>query len=113
MADNIERDTGNLAAQAEPIVAPKRSQPGYVTIFVILALLTLLEIGVTYTPLPRLLVLLPLALIKVALVVLFYMHLLNDKRIFAVLFLMGLLMGVILVVSLALLFGPPLFGFRQ
>ena len=73
----------------------------------------MLEVAVTYTPLPRLPVLLPLALLKAALVVLFYMHLVSDNRIFAALFMMGLLMGVILVVSLALLFGPPLFGLRQ
>jgi cytochrome c oxidase subunit IV len=91
----------------------ERKHPNYVGVFVLLAVLTIVEILVTYTPLPRLPVLLPLAFLKVALVVLFYMHLRFDNRIFSALFLMGLLMGAILIVSLTLMFGPPLFGLKQ
>jgi caa(3)-type oxidase subunit IV len=90
----------------------ERKQPNYMAVFVALTLLTLVEVLVTYTPLPRLLVLLPLAVVKAGLVVLYYMHLRYDKSIFGALFMMGVLMGLILIVSLALLFGPPLFGVR-
>ena len=92
--------TAGAAAQAH-----ERPQPNYLAVFIALAGLTLLEVAVTYTPLPRVLILLPLALLKAALVVLFYMHLRFDNRVFAVLFLMGLAMGAILIISLALMFG--------
>jgi cytochrome c oxidase subunit IV len=82
----------------------------YMVVFLALAALTLVEILVTFTPLPRLPVLLPMALLKVALVVLFYMHLRFDNRVFAALFLMGLLMGSILIVSLVVIFSAPLLG---
>jgi cytochrome c oxidase subunit 4 len=90
----------------------EHKQPNYMAVFVALALLTLLEVLVTYTPLPRLLILLPLAIVKAGLVVLYYMHLRFDKPVFGAIFIMGVLMGVILIVSLALMFGPPLFGLR-
>ena len=87
-------------------------QPNYLAVFVALALLTVAEILVAYTPLPQLPVLMPLAVLKAALVVLFYMHLRYDRPILGALFAMGLLMGLILIVSLMLMFGPPLFGLR-
>lgn len=85
----------------------------YLLVFAALSILTLIEVGVTYTPLPRMLILLPLAIIKAGLVVLFYMHLRYDKAIFGALFVMGIVMGLILIISLALMFGPPLIGVSQ
>jgi cytochrome c oxidase subunit IV len=82
--------------------------PNYVGIFVVLAVLTLVEIGVTYLPLPRIPVLVPLAILKAALVVMFYMHLRFDKRILTTLFVFGLIMGVGLLLSMVILFAPPL-----
>ncbi len=103
---------GDSSGPEVKVESIERRQPNYIAVFAALALLTILEILVTYTPLPRLPVLLPLAFLKAGLVVLYYMHLRYDKAIFGAVFLMGLLMGVILIVSLALMFGPPLFGAR-
>ncbi len=83
-------------------------QPNYVGVFGALAILTAIEVGVTYLPVPRIPVLVPLAIAKAALVVLFYMHLKFDRRVFTTIFVIGLLMGTGLIISLILLFGPPL-----
>ncbi len=80
----------------------------YLAVFAVLAGLTLLEVGVTYTSLPRLPILLPLALLKAGLVVLFYMHLKYDRQVFRLLFSGGLVMGAMLILSLVILFGSPL-----
>lgn len=106
----VEQPDGHRAepvAQGPAAQSTKRRQPSYVGVFVLLVLLTLLEVLVTFTPLPRLQVLMPLALVKAALVVLFYMHLRFDDRVFSALFVMGLIMGAILIVSLVLLFSAP------
>ena len=88
----------------EPQQKPK---PNYLGVFIALAVLTALEIGVTYTPLPRIPILIPLALIKAALVVMFYMHLKFDKRVYTLIFGAGLLMGLGLILSLIVLFLLP------
>jgi len=80
----------------------------YVAVFAVLAIMTALEVGVTYTALPRVPVLVPLALFKAALVVLFYMHVRYDRKLFAVVFGMGLLMGIGLILSLLFLISAPL-----
>ncbi len=83
--------------------------PNYVVVFVALVILTAIEVGVTYiTSLPRLVVLLPLAVAKATLVVLFYMHLRFDSRVFTAIFVVGVLMGFSLILSFIFLFGPPL-----
>lgn len=84
-----------------------KSKPYYLGVFVVLAVLTALEIGVTYLPLPRIPILIPLALIKAALVVMFYMHLKFDKRVYTLIFGAGLLMGLGLILSLIVLFLFP------
>jgi len=89
----------------EPKSAGTRGRT-YVLVFGALAALTALEISVTYLPIPRVPVLVPLALVKAGLVALFYMHLKYDKRVFALVFLAGLLMGVGLILSLLALFSP-------
>ena len=90
----------------------KRRRPNYVGVFVVLAVLTLIEIGVTYLPLPHIPILVPLALLKAALVAMFYMHLRFDRRIFTTLFAFGILMGVGLLISLTILFGPQLLDIK-
>jgi cytochrome c oxidase subunit 4 len=77
-------------------------------VFYILAVLTAVEVGVTYLPIPRIPVLLPIAIAKASLVAMYYMHLRFDQPIFRYLFLFGVGMGVILIISLTAIFGPML-----
>jgi cytochrome c oxidase subunit IV len=72
------------------------SHPGartYLFIFVILAIVTALEVAVAVEPLrsivPQLPALLGMAVIKGLLIVAFYMHLKTDSRVFTALFTVG------------------------
>jgi cytochrome c oxidase subunit IV len=87
---------------------PKAKKPNYVLVFVALTVITIAEVGVTYLPLPRIPVLVPMAILKAILVVLFYMHLKYDNRIFTILFSLGLLTGISLLISMVILFAPAL-----
>ncbi|MEJ2599042.1 MAG: cytochrome C oxidase subunit IV family protein [Anaerolineales bacterium] len=91
-----------------PQESQARPQPNYLGVFIALAVLTLLELGITYMDLPRIPLLVPLAVIKAALVALFYMHLRYDRKIFSVLFIFGVIMGIGLIFSFILLFQPQL-----
>ena len=91
-----------------PETQPTHKRPNYLGVFLILAVLTAVEVGVTYLPLPRIPILVPLALAKASLVALYYMHLKSDRRVFSVIFVMGLLFGIGLIISLTILFAPPL-----
>ena len=93
--------------ETKPKTIEHRS-PNYMGVFIALIVLTALEVGVTYLPLPRIPVLVPLAIAKAALVVMFYMHLKFDRRVFSLIFVIGVLMGVALITSFIFLFGPPL-----
>jgi cytochrome c oxidase subunit IV len=86
------------------VEAQQHPRTNYVAVFIALAVLTAVEVGVTYLPIPRVPVLVPLALLKASLVALFYMHLKVDRRVFAVMFGMGLLMGTGLILALMALF---------
>ena len=90
----------------EPKPSAGASRRTYVLVFVVLAVITVVEIGVTYLPIPRAPVLVPLALGKATLVALFYMHLKYDRRVFGLVFLAGLFMGVGLILALMALFAP-------
>ena len=94
------------------IEAKKSSRRTYLVVFGALALLTALEVTVTHLSIPRIPVLIPLALIKASLVALFYMHLRFDRKVFTVVFVMGLLMGVGLILSFIALFAPSLLDIR-
>ncbi len=85
-----------------------QKHPNYLVIFGALTALTALEVGVTFLPLPRILVLLPIALAKAALVAMYFMHLKTDRPIYRYIFFFGILMGGILIFSLILLYGPRL-----
>lgn len=93
-------------------ISPQQMQRNYIAVFVALAVLTAIELGVTYLPVPRIPVLVPLALAKAALVAMFYMHLRYDRRVFSVVFAMGILMGVGLIIALTALFGPMLLDMK-
>ncbi len=86
------------------------SQPGapaaslrYAWVFAALVILTALEVGASYLPAGvRLPILLVFALVKALLVVLYFMHLRHDSRVYAGLLLIGLVLisPLILIVSL-------------
>jgi cytochrome c oxidase subunit 4 len=98
-----------LGVLMETSSVEQHKSPNYIAVFVVLVVLTAIEVGVTYVAsIPRLVVLIPLAIAKATLVVLFYMHLRFDSRVFTLIFVIGILMGFSLIVSLLLLFGPPL-----
>ena len=84
-------------------------QPNYIGVFLALAVLTGIEVAVSYLP-QRIFILIPLALIKAALVVLYFMHLKFDQRVFSVVFLMGVLMAFSFIIVMSVLFAP-LLGF--
>lgn len=83
-------------------------KPNYWMVFIVLTVITIAEVGVTFLPIPRVPVLVPLALLKAILVVLYYMHLKFDSRVFTALFSLGLLVGFGLLLSLVVLFAPTL-----
>jgi cytochrome c oxidase subunit IV len=84
-----------------------RKHPNYVLVFIALAVLTAAEVAVTQLPLPRVPILIPLSIIKAALVALFYMHLRSDRRIFQFLFGLGIVLGIAMVISFILLVNTP------
>lgn len=80
----------------------------YLAVFGALAVLTALEVGATYLPLPRIAILLPIALIKASLVAMYFMHLKTDHHIYRYFFFFGILMGFILIGSLIIIYSPRL-----
>ncbi len=82
-------------------------KPRYALVLVALVILTAAEVGISYLPeaikLPFLIV---IAIAKAALVVLWFMHLKFDKRLYALVFLIGLVL--ILPELLVLIVGQPL-----
>lgn len=91
---------------------PLQKQPNYLGVFLILVLLTAIEVGVTYLPIPRIPVLIPLAIAKASLVAMYFMHLKFDLRIFRFVFVAGVLMGIGLIITLTILSAPPLLDIK-
>jgi cytochrome c oxidase subunit 4 len=89
------------------MTAPGRSEtknshagPNYVGVFIVLAVLTAIEVSITYLGIPRLvlvLALLALAFAKAAFVALYFMHLKFDSRLLAAIFVIPLLLGSVLI----------------
>jgi len=80
-------------------------RPNYLLVFVGLFVLTMIEVGITYLPIPRGIVtasLLAFMTFKVLLVALFYMHLRFDSKYFAYLFLIPLPFVVLILGALFL-----------
>ena len=64
-----------------------RSHPNYLLMFLSLAVLTALEVGVTYIPnIPHAPILLAMAFLKALLVLLYFMHLRFDSKWFSFIF---------------------------
>jgi cytochrome c oxidase subunit 4 len=89
----------------------EQAHPGvgtYLTVAAVLTIITLVEVGVFYVPaLERFLapILLTLSGAKFALVVMFYMHLKTDHKLFTAIFTVPLLIAVAVVLALLILFG--------
>lgn len=78
-------------------------EPNYMAVFAALAVLTVLEIGVVYVPMSKLLIgiiLILLALAKAALVALYFMHLKYEKLALGVIALTPLIICTILIIGL-------------
>ena len=86
----------------------QQPKPNYLAVFLALVVLTATEVTVTYLPVPRLPILIPLSIAKAVLVVLFYMHLKYDRRLFSGVFLIGVFGALAVIISFVLLFQPPL-----
>ena len=81
----------------------------YWKVAVVLTLITVVEVWIYYTPLKESRLFVPMLLImsavKFATVVLFYMHLRYDHKLFRVLFTAPLIIAVITIIALLFLFG--------
>jgi len=85
----------------------------YLRVFGILFVVTLIEIGVFYVPAFKPIlapVLLSLSALKFALVVMFYMHLKQDSKLFTLVFGGPLLLAVAVMLGLLFLFGALTLG---
>ena len=84
------------------------SRSTYLTIALILGIVTVLEVAIFYVPVLHNVivpVLLTLSAIKFTLVVMFFMHLKYDRPILTVLFAGGLVVAAVIIISLMALFG--------
>jgi len=84
-------------------MAATYKEPNYMAVFGALSVLTVLEIGVIYLPIGKLIIgvaLILLALTKAALVALYFMHLRYEKVALGVIALTPLLICTLLIVSL-------------
>jgi cytochrome c oxidase subunit 4 len=81
----------------------------YKWVALILTVITVAEVWIYYTPLKQTRVFVPLLLVlsaaKFAIVVMFYMHLKYDAKVFRALFVLPLTIAIIALVSLLFLFG--------
>lgn len=101
MATNRLFGAARRAVEAET----SHAEPNYVGIFIALAVLTAIEVGVTYLPIARLLevsTLLALAIVKASLVAMYFMHLKFDSRLLAAIFITPLLLGIVLIYFVAI-----------
>ena len=80
-----------------------RRRPNYLMIFALLALLTALEVAVTYIPgIPLAPILLTMSVAKALLVILYFMHLRFDNRWFSFIFFAPFLLVIPLLIVLRL-----------
>lgn len=110
MEAHAEHDHVSAPAGHSHAVADGHNHPGardYVVVAVILAVVTSLEVAVYYIESirPALVpILLVLSTFKFSMVVLWFMHLRFDNRLFSILFIVGLGLGVFVVMVLIILF---------
>ena len=85
----------------------------YLAIAAILTVITVVEVGVFYVPAFAVIlapVLIVLSAVKFTLVVMFYMHLKSDHRLFTMVFTLPLLIAGAVIVALLFLFGVFVLG---
>src|SRR5262245_35993786 len=89
--------------------------PNYTLVFITLGVATALEIGASFLPMPfKIIALVLLAAGKATLVLMYFMHLKMDHRIYTMFFVLGLVLAVpiILIITVAMpllhLVPPPL-----
>ena len=109
MSVTEHRAAGHPDYPDQPVAGHEAHHPGprqYVLIGVILFVLTVAEVSVVYLSLGALLlpILMVLMVVKFALVVLFFMHLKFDNKLFSTLFTAPLLIAVSIVLALIALF---------
>ena len=89
---------------AQPKVPSKR-RSNYTTVLILLVVFTILEVATSYTQSSlKIPLLLTMAGVKAGLVILYFMHLRHDSRLFALMFLIGglLIVPLFLVMTLVL-----------
>ena len=89
--------TGHREEHGHDVVHAHPSPRTYVQVAIVLAVFTAIEVGLSYLPASRWLIipaLLFVAAIKFALVAMWYMHLRFDNRLFSVMFIGGLALAV-------------------
>jgi caa(3)-type oxidase subunit IV len=92
-----------VATHSDETNAHPHARPNYLLVFIGLALLTAIEVGITYLGIPRAILaasLLGFMVFKVILVALFYMHLRVDSKWFAYVFLIPLPFVVLILSAL-------------
>ncbi len=83
--------------------AKHQHHPNYLLVFASLAILTAIEVAITYVPqIPQAPVLLTLSLLKALLVILYFMHLRFDSRWFAFIFFVPFLLVIPMLIVLRL-----------
>lgn len=85
----------------------------YLAVFAVLTVITIVEVGVFYVPSFRPILaptLLILSAAKFSLVVMFYMHLKQDNRLFTWIFSLPLLIAAAVMIALLFLFGQLVLG---
>jgi cytochrome c oxidase subunit 4 len=102
--------TTETHAHAEhPGEKPHPQARQYMVIAATLTIITVVEVAIFYTPIRESVVFAPILLtlsaVKFALVVMFYMHLRFDPRLFSALFVAPLLIAAGIIVALLFLFG--------
>ncbi|MBI3982932.1 MAG: cytochrome C oxidase subunit IV family protein [Gemmatimonadetes bacterium] len=91
--------------------ASQHAHPGtgtYLAVAAVLTIITLVEVGVFYVPAFKAVlapVLITLSATKFALVVMFYMHLKSDSKLFTLIFSLPLLLALGVAIALLFLYG--------
>jgi cytochrome c oxidase subunit 4 len=100
---------GHAPAKDDPHAHAHPTWKQYKWVALILTLITVVEVWIYYTPFTQSKLFVPTLLImsavKFAIVVLFYMHLKYDARLFRALFTGPLIIAVVTLISLMFLFG--------